>query len=255
MTLSPDMWPDMPTEGNENLKGYLKAITQQLGANIQSIVLYGSLARGEYVSGRSNINLLFVMKEISGDVLQRAGDVQRKWSKERVVAPLMLTPKELNTSFDVFPLEFLDMNENHVMLEGPNPFTDFMINDQKLLAQCEQEIRGNLMRVRQRYIEGWGRIEAVHALLPISLTTLIPCLRGLYRRLGHSSKGTAESVLNQLPKNLGLEPGAFQEVWLIKQGQSTPGQKEWPRLMDRYLAALSDLVHRVETLKREGKLT
>ncbi|MEC4673441.1 MAG: nucleotidyltransferase domain-containing protein [Nitrospirota bacterium] len=255
MPLSSDNWPDMPTEAKENLKGYLTAITQQLGDAIQSIVLYGSLARGEYVSGRSNINLMVVMNQVSGDLLQCAGGVQRKWSKERVIAPLMFTPEELNASFDVFPLEFLDMNDHHVILDGPNPFTSCMINDQRLLTQCEQEIRGNLIRVRQRYVEGWGRIEAVHALLPISLTTLIPCFRGLYRQLGHSSNGTAEAILNQLPNNLGMEPGALHEVWLLKRGQSTPGQKEWPRLMERYLAVLLELINRVDALKREGQFT
>jgi len=255
MPLSPANWPDMPTEAKENLKGYLKTLTQQLGANIQSIVLYGSLARGEYVGGRSNINLLLVMNQIGGDSLQRAGGAQRRWSKERIVAPLILTPEELNTSFEVFPLEFLEMSDYHVILDGPNPFTGCMINNLRLLAQCEQEIRGNLIRVRQRYVEGWGRIEAIHALLPISLTTLIPCLRGLYRLLGYSPQGTVDAVLNQLPENLGMEPGALQEVWLLKRGHSTPGQKEWPRLMDRYLAVLLELIHKVDAFKREGRLS
>ena len=255
MPISPDNWPDIPEEAQTKLKGYLKETRKVLGADIHCIVLYGSLARGEYVSGRSNINLLFVMNRISGNLLLRAGGLQRKWAKELIVAPLMFTTEELQSSYEVFPLEFLDMSEDHRVLEGPDPFRECRINNQKLFAQCEQEIRGNLLRVRQRYVEGWGRIEAVHALLPISLTTIIPCLRGLYRLLGHTSKGTAEVVLNQMHKNLGMEPGALHEVWLLKRGHSTPGQKEWPRLMERYLVSLSELVGRVDALKLEGRLS
>ncbi len=255
MPFSPDNWPDMPAEAQAKLKGYLKEAIGTLGADIQSLVLYGSLVRGEYVSGRSNINLMFVMNGLSVDLLQRAGGLQRKWAKEQIVAPLMLTTEDLPSFFEVFPLEFLDISGDHRVLEGPDPFRGCLINNQTLFVQCEQEIRGNLLRVRQRYVEGWGRIEAVHALLPISLTTIVPCLRGLYRLLGHPSRGTAEAVLNQMPKNLGMDPGALHEVWLLKRGHSTPGQKEWPRLMARYLATLSELVGRVNTLKLEGKFS
>jgi len=246
---------NLPAEPQEKVKGYLKVLTQQLGAALQSIVLYGSLARGEYVSGRSNINLLLVLTAVSEDTLVSAGRLHQKWAKEQVVVPLMFTFEELHTFFEVFPLEFLDMNDHHILLEGTTPFTGYSINDQRLLIQCEQELRGNLVRLRQRYVEGWGRNEAIQALLPISLTTLIPCLRGLYRLLGFSSRGTTESILQQLPVHLGMAPGALEEVWLFKQGKSTPGQKEWPRLMSRYLTTLSELITRMDALKNQGKLS
>lgn len=247
-------WPEMPSEAREKLHGYRKAITNQLGPEMQSLVLYGSLTRGEYVSGRSNINLLLTVPQVSHEILKQAGNLHRKWSKEHIVAPLIMTLKDIQKSFDVFPLEFLDMSEHHVVLDGPSPFTDCRINDQRLAVQCEQEIRGNLIRVRQRYVEGWVRIEAIQALLPISLTTLIPCLRGLYRVLGFPIKGGAQSILDTLPTYLGMEAGALQEVWLVKRGTSSPGQKEWPRLMERYLDSLTEVIQRLEAFKQEGKL-
>ena len=40
------------------------------------------------------------------------------------------------------------------------------------------------MRLRQRFVEGGGTEEATTMLLPLSLTALLPCLRGVQRLAG-----------------------------------------------------------------------
>jgi hypothetical protein len=85
------------------------------------------------------------------------------------------------------------------------------------------------------------------------LTTLIPCLRGLYRLLGQSATGTPDAILDRMSSVLQLDPSAFHEVWLLKRGQNTPGKYEFPNLLNRYLETLGALTERVETLAQEGR--
>ena len=107
----------------------------------------------------------------------------------------------------------------------------------------------NLLRVRQRFIEGEGRAEAIQALLPLSLTALLPCLNALLHVIGHATKGKAVTILELLPSAFQIDPTVFQEVLNVKRGISSPGSMEFPRLFDRYLQAFQKLIGRVRELK------
>lgn len=247
-SLQPD-WPSMPEEVQRIIRGYLKALRKPLDAQLEGIILYGSLVRGEYVEGHSNINLLLIVQECSLVNLQHVAKMTEKWRKHGMVPPLLLTEGELRQSVEYFPLEYFEIKDNHVLLEGRDPFLIIHINEQNLGLQCQQELNGNLLRVRQRFIEGYGRPEAMAALLPLSLMALLPCLRGVCRVLGHPSGGTSQAFLSNLPPALEVGESAFLEVLEVKQGLRTPGKHAWPQLFDRYIRDLEHIIQRVRELQ------
>ena len=243
----------MPEPARDLLRSYLQDVTKTLEDDVHGVLVYGSVARGDFLQGRSNINLLMVFERLTLDIMQRCSTLHRRWAKERLVAPLMLTLNELHRFFETFPLEFFEIRDHHILLSGRDPFPELHIEGRNIFEECERELRGNLLRVRQQFIESAGNAEGIHALLPISLTSLIPCLRGLYRLLGQSTRGTPDAILDRMPSVLSLDPGPFREVWLMKRGQSTPGKHEFPHLLDRYLGALHALIERIDRLAQEGR--
>ncbi len=246
-------WSHLQEDAHEPLRGFLRSVKKRKELTPQAILVYGSAARGEFLPGHSNVNLLILLELLTQPVLQAWAGLCQPWNSEKIVAPLFLTQEDLRQSSDVFPLEFLNIKEHHVLLQGRDPFAELPINTTRLFLQCEQELRGNLLRIRQRYVEGCGRVEAVQALLPLSLTALIPCLRGVYRLLGRPSIVKSDAVLRELTVALNLDPTVFLEVWQMKRGLSTPGKHELPRLLDRYLVGLSQLADRIESMKHEAE--
>lgn len=246
-------WSHLQEDAHEPLRGFLRSVKQRQALTPQAILVYGSAARGEFLPGYSNVNLLILLEQVTQPVLQAWAGLGKPWNSEKIIAPLLLTQEDLRQSSEVFPLEFLNIRDHHVLLQGIDPFPDLPVNAARLLFQCEQELRGNLLRIRQRYVEGWARVEAVQALLPLSLTALIPCLRGVYRLLNRPSVTKSDAVLRELNAALNLDPTVFLEVWQMKRGLSTPGKHALPKLLDRYLAELSRLADRLETMKQEGR--
>ncbi|MBI3604103.1 MAG: hypothetical protein HY205_06600 [Nitrospirae bacterium] len=254
MTSTEGRLQHLPPEVRRTLRAYTEDVTALFGPSLQAVILYGSAAGGDFLPGRSNLNLLVLLSQYDGASLQRYGKAHRRWSKENIVVPLFLSEAELRASLELFPLEYVEMQEQHVLLAGRDPFPEFHIDQKNLLLQCEQEVRGNLMRLRQRFVEGGGKQEAVAILLPLSLTALLPCLRGLLRLLGRSVPKGAEALLKDLPSSLGCDSQVFQEVLSLKRGQISPGPFETPRLFERYMVSLQSLVQRMEQLKAEGRL-
>lgn len=244
-------WTQLQEETHAPLRGFLRSIKKQKDMKFEAILVYGSAARGEFLEGYSNINVLVVLERITQPVLQRWSGVHKQWAREKIVAPLFLTQTDLQQSSDVFPLEYLDIKECHVLLEGRDPLPELHVNQAHMFVQCRQEACANLLRVRQCYVEGWGRVEAIQTLLPLSLTALLPCLRGLYRLLGRPSNMKSPEVLDELKATLDVDPSVFLEVWRLKRGLSTPGKHELPKLLERYLAGLGQLVDRIDAMKHE----
>ena len=163
------------------------------------------------------------------------------------MVPLFLTSDDLQSASIAFPLEYHDIHDYHRLLWGQDPFVGLKIDPRYLAAEVLQAIRGNLFRLRQRLVEGRSTEEAMTILLSLSITALLPALRGVQRLLGRPVLAHGEPLLNDIGIHLDIDLAGLRDALLLKRGQISPGQKEIPRFMDRYLQSLTRLVTAVET--------
>lgn len=235
---------EIPESVRAILRAYLAQVQQLFGSVLETVILYGSAAGGEYLPGKSNINLLVLLARQDAGLLAQYATLHKRWQKEQLVVPLFLTSAELKSSLDLFPLEYLEIQEQHVLLAGRDPFPELRINPKNLRLQCEQELRGNLLRLRQRYVEGGASTEAITILLPLSLTALLPCLRGLLWATDRPVERSADAVLKAVQQHWSVDRGAFQDVLNLKRGTISPGPAEAPRLFERYATTLQALIEK-----------
>lgn len=254
MSLTDMMFETLPEEVRQTLVSYVARMTDLYGPALHAIILYGSAVRGDYVPGRSNLNLLVLVAKIDVSVLQNYTKIHKRFQKEQIPVPLFLTEEELRASASLFSLEYTDIAAFHHVLMGHDPFVGLVIDSGHLSVQCEQEVRGNLLRLRQRLVEGSASMEAMGILLPLSLTALLVCLRAVVRELGMPVPRTTDSMLSDLPSAVGIDPAALQEIWNLKRGVISPGPAEFPRLFERYLSTLDAVASRIGQLRAEGRL-
>ena len=243
----------LPNDIQKRLQTYVKDVTGVFGEQLEGILLYGSAARGEFFPGRSNLNILLLVSSYDSAVLKQYSAVHRQWSKEQILAPLFLTEEELHRSAAVFPLEFLEIQEQHRVLGGRDPFIGFHVKTDRLREAVVQGLMSHVLRLRQRYVEGGGGEEATTILLPLSITATLPLLRGVQRLLGRPVLSHSDAVIEDVAAQLKLDLQGLLDCWLLKRGQITPGLHEVPRLFDRYLQAATLLARAVEQLPQSGQ--
>jgi hypothetical protein len=236
----------LPDETQQVLRAYVQDVVKTYGDQLDGVLLYGSAVRGEFVPGRSNVNLLLFVASYDVAVLKKYTGLHKRWSKEQIVVPLFLSRDDLQAAATVFPLEYLEIYDCHRTLWGQDPFVGFKVDQRHLVSEVLQGLRGNLLRVRQRFVEGGCTEEATTVLLPLSITTLLPVLRGVQRLLGRAVLSPCDALLDDLESQFGIDCAGLRDAWLLKRGRISPGQKEIPRLMDRYLGSLARLVAAVE---------
>lgn len=237
----------LPEETQKLLRSYVKDVIKVYGQELEGIILYGSAVRGEFLPGRSNLNLLLVLSSYDLATLKKYDGLHKRWSKDQVVVPLFLTVDDIQSASVVFPLEYQDIHDCRRLLWGQDPFVGLKIDVRYLPAEVLQALRGNLLRLRQRLVEGRGTEEAITILLTLSITALLPALRGVQRLFGRPALVHGEPLLNDIEAALSIDLTGLRDALLLKRGKISPGQKETPRLMDRYLDSLTRLVSAAET--------
>jgi predicted nucleotidyltransferase len=238
----------LPDNTQKLLQTYVKQVKGVFGEQLEGMLLFGSAVRGEFLPGRSNLNILLLVSSYDSAVLKQYSALHRQWSKEQIVVPLFLTEEELHMSSAVFPLEFLEIQEQHRVLGGRDPFIGFHVKTDRLRETVIQGLTSNLLRLRQRYVEGGGGDDATTILLPLSIASTLPLLRGIQRLLGRPVLSHSDAVIKDVAEQLKLDLQGLLDAFLLKRGQISPGPHEVPRLFDRYLQSATLLTRAVAQL-------
>jgi len=144
-----------------------------------SAVLYGSAARGDFIPGRSDINLMLVLDELAPLTLRALGRAFTSWRKASAEPPLILSRAEWTRASDAFPVEITDMRLSYQVLRGSDPLDGVQVDRGDLRKALEREFRGKLLRLRQGYATFAPEPGALGSLGLQSAATILVLLRGL----------------------------------------------------------------------------
>jgi predicted nucleotidyltransferase len=149
-------------------------------------VLFGSAAREDFVPGRSDINLMLIVADLSPAVLRSLGPPFAAWRATGYEPPLVVTRAEWERANDAFPIELADMRAGYRVLRGADPLVEVVIHREHLRLALEREFRGKLLRLRQGYVAAAADPAALGTIAERSAGTLMVLLRALLTLLGRN---------------------------------------------------------------------
>ena len=218
------------------------------GEALVSVILYGSAASGDYIPGASDINLMVVLSEEGIDALDKITDVVSKWRKRNVATPLLLTETYVSTSLDVFPIEYLNFQNSYDVVYGKDILADLTFDAGLLRLQCEREVKGKLLLLREGFLEADGKDRYVRELLCDSLHAFIAIFNGVLYLKGRQLAGKSRDVIERLCESVGLEAKVFESILDIKQKRAKPSGAVLANLFKSYLKEIRKLWQIVDTL-------
>lgn len=223
------------------------------GDDLVSLILYGSAAGADFVPDRSDLNFLVVLKRVTSDALRKAMPLIRSWHRQKIATPLFVDPEFLQSSLDVFPIEFSDMQEQHRLLAGKDILLELHISPRNVRVQCEEELKGKLLTLRRAYLETGGRVEALEELMVSSLKSFLVITRHLLRLKGLQPAHELLEILVQAEEAFGISLEAMRDVHSLRLGMLRLDKSDAQTLFDRYVADLEQLAACADTLLREPR--
>jgi predicted nucleotidyltransferase len=218
------------------------------GNHIVSVIVYGSAATDEHMPKKSDVNILLVLDE---DGIQDLRPAQKKiagWRKQRA-HPLFLTESYIERSLDSFPVEFLNMKSAYRVLKGKDVLESLEFTPGDLRLQCERELKGNLLHLRQRFILTEGKKNELAALIGESVGAFTAIFRALlFLKNGEIPKSKQE-VLIRTCKTFGMDEALFARLFSIRRGEDKPSGEELGNLVDAYIRQIRSLSQYVDAMQ------
>lgn len=237
---------DMSLNLDQTLRRFTEDVKQIYGESLLSLILYGSAASDEYVEGTSNINSLVLLKEVTPDELRKCAAQLPQWHIQHFRTPLFVDPAYVRSAVDVFPIEFLDMKQRYRVLYGQDFLRDLELKLDHLMFQCEQELKGKMLRLRQLYLEAPQAENRLVALLVKSTSAFMILFRALLYLKGSATPQAANEILDGLSR-LGLSTEAFGKIYRLRREQDIPTSGGIDALFRQYLSEIEAAVKFIET--------
>jgi predicted nucleotidyltransferase len=222
------------------------------GSNLMSIILYGSAADGEFHPEYSDLNLMCVVSDTSLASLAKIAPVADWWRSKKHHPPLVLTSPELQTSADVFSIEFLDMKQRYRVLYGEDVLRGLDVPMQLHRRQLEYELREKLFLLRQHVLLAGTDDKKLWEIMLSSLSSFTTLFRHALVEVGEQGRKHSRDAVVELSKRLNFSDSSFLQLLDVRAKKSNREQLSATDVAGRYLQAIEQVVAAVDTMQSPG---
>jgi predicted nucleotidyltransferase len=218
------------------------------GDNLQSVVLYGSAAAGDYSAKGSDYNLLVVLNDLQPAVLRNLAKPVEAWERAGNPVPLLFTRQRLTDAADIFPIELLDMRDARKVLFGEDVIAGIYPDTTNLRLQVERELSSALIQLRRNYLSVCGSPRRLTALLTGSLSGVLTLFRAALRLYENSVPVEKFQALEKLNGHIPVESGAFRQIQALKTGTVKIKKVDAGQLFEEYMKSIETVVDAVDRI-------
>lgn len=248
---------------NFNTNGIMPDLTQTIcsycesfvlihGKNLLSVVVYGSAVNQNYIPGVSNINIAMVFHHINMETLQLSLKAVKEGKKKKIIPPLFLSIDYIKNSLDTFPVEFLEIIENHRTIYGSEIFDSLKVPREWIRCECEQQVKSRLVRMRQVYLEHGPSNTILKPLIKQTFNGLIPVFRNILRLYREQLPESHKEIIIKM-NSLNLFDGqVFLDLLQDKRQIDKVRWKESEFIFKELIKQLETLAYNLDQFKVQG---
>ena len=233
---------NIPIKLSAAIQSLASSLTESLSENLVSVVLYGGMVKNDFIKETDRVKMMIVLKEVTISCLDKISEALISTKRARQIQLLTLTTSDLNTSTDVFPIKFLDMQQDYEVLSGDDVVKKLEVGRDNLRFRCEQEIKNLMLRLRAMYMQSRKNNEALQTML----------LKGYYSFL-QSGDALAELKTGKVYRkenevlegieSIGLDADLMRSILQLRSAEKVA---DLPTLQDLYEKFMNMIVEAAE---------
>lgn len=155
-TQAPLRLDGIPSEGRAVFGEFAELLRRLAGENLLGLSAFGGWLSGDAFFADAPAQSVAVFHRVDLETLDRLASAGTRLGQAHLMAPLTMTPAHIASSTDVFPLELLEIQRLHVCVLGADHFASLTVNAADVRLQCERELKGALVQLRQGLLASAG---------------------------------------------------------------------------------------------------
>ncbi|MCY7387558.1 MAG: hypothetical protein LH481_05755 [Burkholderiales bacterium] len=142
---------NLPPQVAQSISAFVEAAKTAFGAELVSIVMYGSAAEGR-LRATSDVNTLLVLKRFGQAHADQLREPMRLAHATVQMNTMFLLETEVPTAMEAFAVKFADIVARHRVLFGADPFAALEPSRDALIRRLKQVLLNLQLRLRERYV-------------------------------------------------------------------------------------------------------
>ena len=229
-------------------RAWLQPVRAALGADFLACYLTGSVLTQGFKPSHSRVNALVVARALA-EHLDALAKALPETKKPPAFDPLFVTQAQIGKSLDSFPIEWLEIQEAHLLLEGQDVLSGLEVPRTYLRLQCEHDLRSRLIQLRQAYITQATHPERLEAVLRSSASSFTTLFRTLLRLSGETPPADPPRVIERIADLFRLDPEALIGFYLVRYTERRWSGAEIGTLYRRFLVEIERLVGAIDEMR------
>ena len=232
---------NLQADSADRYKPFLDKVLEHHQDLIHSVHIIGSALTQDFDPRASDINSVIVLGQMDLTFLEFLAPLGKTFGKKRIAAPLIMTPEYIDTSLDVFPIEFFNIQQLHLTVYGVDIMADLNIKKSDLRRQCEQELKVKLIGLRQGYISAAGDQKVLARGFAESFSGYMPLFKAIIMLLDKVPPRNNADILSTLEEISGVRTEAFKRVLNQKKQKTRPSIEQLNLVFNDYYTAIEKL--------------
>lgn len=208
----------LPPGVRARLDEFTKGLETALGDVLVGILLHGSVVRGEYRPGESDVDVIVVLERADFAHLEAIGNAMQLARYSARIEAMILTESEIAGASDAFPLLYDEIKQRHVLLTGRDPFAAVEVHDTHRRLRIEQELREAQIRLRRAVTDAFGAREAIGGAVARKIRQVRGPLHALLALKGIACAPDLAAVVAKIGETYGVD------VTSLHAARETPGE-------------------------------
>ena len=233
----------------EATRAWLGQIRPALGGEFLSAYLTGSVLTQGFDAKRSQVNVLVVARTLDVTVLDAVRKAVPVGKKPPHFDPLFLTRVQIEKSLDAFPIEWLEIQERHLRIEGDDVFESIEVPLTYLRLQCEHELRGKHILLRQAYLASGKQPAELGRVLRANASSFATLYRTLLRLRGETPPADTSQVIERVAQLFGVDAQGLLVAHLVRYTGRRYAAPEMLAHYRKFLAEIDRLVNAIDQLR------
>jgi hypothetical protein len=237
-----------PDATMEVVRAWLAPVRTALGPDFLAAYLTGSVLTQGFDPKHSRVNLLIVARALPTERLDAVAVALPRRAATPQIEPLFMTREHIERSLDSFPIEWLEIRERNLLLEGDDVMSGLEVPGTYLRLQCEHELRAKHIQMRHAYLLNHRDARALSAVLHGNASGFAALFRTLLRLRGEPVPADRVRVVQRVADLFHLDAQALLAAHMTRYSQAG-AEDDVPRRYARFMAEVDRLVSALDGLK------
>ena len=228
---------------------WLEPVRAALDRDFLAAYLTGSVLTQGFDPVRSEVNTLVVSRLLTPDKLDALAKALPDKKRKPHFAPLFMTDRQIEKSLDSFPIEWTEIQEQHLLLEGHDVLGNLQVPRTYLRLQCEHELRAKLILLRQSYVLSAARPDRLEDVLRGSASGFAALFRTLLRLAGESPPADSAQVIERVADLHRLNAEGLLGAYLVRSSARRHRGHELVPIYRKFMGEIERLVSAIDDMQ------